>query len=63
MECEMTEQILTVYIIEREGIENPKMQDLIEAFSGTILASSTPEKIENIIKKRGYNVIPKPNHV
>lgn len=56
----MTEQVLTVYIIEREGIENPKMQDLIEAFSGTILASSTPDKIENIIKKRGYKVVPQP---
>jgi hypothetical protein len=55
--------VLTVYILEREGIENPKMQDLIEAFSGTILASSTPEKIENIVKKRGYVVIPKPSHV
>jgi hypothetical protein len=58
----MTEQTLTVYILERTGIENPVMQDLIEAFSGTILASSTPEKIENIIKKRGYNVIPAPEH-
>lgn len=56
----MTEQVLTVYIIEREGIENPKMEDLIEAFSGTILASGTPDRIADIIKKRGYVVIPKP---
>jgi hypothetical protein len=53
-------QPLTVYIIEREGIENPVMHDLIELFSGTILASSTPDKIDNIIKKRGYIVTQKP---
>jgi hypothetical protein len=56
----MTEQTLTVYIIERDGVANPKMQDLIELFSGTLLASGTPDKITNIIEKRGYKVVQKP---
>lgn len=60
-ESKMTNQTLTVYIIDREGIENPKMQDLIEVFSGTILASGTPDKIAGIVEKRGYQVVPKPD--
>lgn len=56
----MNNQTLTVYINTRAGIENKVMQDLIEAFSGTILASGTPAKIENIIKKRSYTVVERP---
>ena len=57
--------IMTVYIINRPGIENKSMQDLVELFSGTILASGTPAKIENIITKRGYIVVaaPEKGHV
>lgn len=58
----MNAKTLSVYIIARKGIENPKMNDLLEAFSGTILASGTPDKIENIINKRGYVLVPAPSY-
>lgn len=53
-------QPLTVYINVRKGIENEVMHDLIEVFSGTILMSSTPNKVLAVIEKRGYTVVERP---
>jgi hypothetical protein len=59
----MNENTLTVYIVNRAGIEKTDMQDMIEAFSGTLLASGTPEQISRLLAKREYHVINKPEFV
>lgn len=56
----MNHNTLTVYIVNRSGIENHEMQDVIELFSGTLLLSGVPDRVDHIIKKRGYIVMDQP---